>query len=222
MIDFDADVQKLIDEYQVRYSSEFENILPKLNVEQVVHKRDELLMSVGPDAGIFLNILAKAAKAKTILELGTSYGHSTIYLAEAARQNGATVISCDWDQAKQDFARDKLAQAGLAHVVDFRCGDALEIIPALKGVVDFCLIDLWNAAFIPAFNAVHPKLAAEAYVVADNMIVPDPAAGESYRRHIRQFPDLESALLPIGWGLEVSRQRSGSAFDDDGGKRERK
>ncbi|MER9064654.1 class I SAM-dependent methyltransferase [Mesorhizobium sp. M0698] len=194
------EVKKVLGEYEERYRHDSDVLLSLPNAPQAV------LLSVGPDAGQFLNSLLKGSKARSILELGTSYGHSTIYLAEAARANGGIVTSCDFDAGKQTFANDMLRRAGLEDQVVFRSGDAIEVIERLEEEIEFCLIDLWNSYYIPAFDALYPKLAALAYVIADNISSPDPVAGEGYRQHIRLRKDIESILLPIGWDLELSKR----------------
>ena len=80
--------------------------------------------SVGYETAIFLNTLVKSAKSKTILELGTSYGYSTIFLAEAARANGGQVITLEIHSEKIEYAKEKVREAGLSDFVDFRKGDA--------------------------------------------------------------------------------------------------
>ncbi|PAQ08926.1 O-methyltransferase [Mesorhizobium temperatum] len=199
-----ADVKKVLAEYEECYRRDSDALLSLPDAPQAV------LLSVGPDTGQFMNSLLKGSKARSILELGTSYGYSTIYLAEAARANTGIVTSCDFDVEKQIFANDMLRRAGLEDHVVFRSGDAIQIIESLEGEIEFCLIDLWNSYYIPAFDALYPKLAPLGYVIADNISSPDPVAGEGYRQHIRLRKDIESILLPIGWGLELSRRCASS------------
>ena len=72
-----------------------------------------------------LHALVLARKPKRILELGTSYGYSTLFLADAAKAVGAAVVTMELADYKQAYAKDRLTDAGLADVVDFRCGDAV-------------------------------------------------------------------------------------------------
>jgi predicted O-methyltransferase YrrM len=69
------------------------------------------------------------------------------------------------------------------------------------------LIDLWKDVYIQCFDAVRSKIAPGAMVIADNMIYPpdNHDAAQAYRKHVREHMD--SVLLPIGHGIEVSRQR---------------
>ncbi len=169
--------------------------------------RDQMLLSVGREAGLFLNMTAKAAKAQRILELGTSYGYSTLWLAEAALQTGGKVVSLDVADYKQAHAAEVLARAGLAGIVEFRTGDALKLIPELEGGFDFVLLDIWKDLYVPSLDLFHPKLAPGAVIVADNMLQPaaDRTNALTYRRAVRAKPGVTSVLLPIGQGLEISR-----------------
>ena len=101
-----------------------------LSKEELEARRPQRMLAIGEEAGRFLNLLIKAAGARHLLELGTSVGYSTIWLAEAARVNGGQVTTIDENAHKTTQAKDYLAQAGLAEVVTFLTGDALETIAA--------------------------------------------------------------------------------------------
>jgi predicted O-methyltransferase YrrM len=147
-------------------------------------RRDEFLLPVGAAVGGFLRSLAIARAPERILELGTSYGYSTLFLADAARECGASVVSVDLDGKKQEYAAAMLERAGLAEHVEFRCGDALEVIAADPGEFGLVLLDIWKNLYLPCFEAVYPKLAEEGVIVSDNMILPAsaPASGEGPSR----------------------------------------
>jgi predicted O-methyltransferase YrrM len=169
-------------------------------------RRDEFLLPVGADVGVFLRALAIGRKPERILELGTSYGYSTLFLADAARECGATVVTIDVDADKQAYARERLAEAGLADYVEFRCGDALEIVASDPGPFGLVLLDIWKTLYVGCFEAVYPKLAEEGIVVSDNMIYPEGArdAVRALREAIRAKPDLQTVLLPLGSGIELT------------------
>ena len=169
-------------------------------------RRDEFLLPVGPEVGWFLHSLVLARRPARILELGTSYGYSTLFLADAARQAGATLITMDLADYKQAEARASIERAGLAGVVDFRLGDAVALIHADPGMFDLVLLDIWKDLYVPCLEAFYPKLSAEGVIAADNMIEPEMARGDvrRYRAAIRALPDMQTALLPIGSGIELS------------------
>jgi predicted O-methyltransferase YrrM len=168
--------------------------------------RDELLLPVGEAVGAFLHALILARRPARILELGTSYGYSTVVLADAARTVGATLITIELADYKQAHAREQLTKAGLVDVVDFRCGDAVEVIKADAGPFDFILLDIWKELYTPCFDAFYPKLSEEAIIASDNMISPEMARPDVrvYREAVRAKPDLQTVLLPIGQGIELS------------------
>ncbi len=168
--------------------------------------RDELLLPVGSEVGAFLHALILARKPTRILELGTSYGYSTLILADAARAVGATLITMELADYKQDYARTQLAKAGVADVVDFRCGDAVAMIKADSGHFDFILLDIWKELYTPCFDAFYGKLSDEAIIASDNMITPEMARADVrvYREAVRAKADLQTVLLPIGQGIELT------------------
>jgi predicted O-methyltransferase YrrM len=142
-----------------------------------------------------------------VLELGTSYGYSTLWFAEAMQATGGKVVSLDVADFKQAHARTTLERVGLQDLVEFHTGDALQILPTLEGGFDFVLLDIWKDLYLPALELFLPKLARGAIVVADNMLRPeqDRPHALAYRRAIRSKPGISSVLLPLGQGLEVSR-----------------
>lgn len=196
-------VKDVLKQYAVR--AEKERALIEAEGSDV--KVDDLLLWVGPESGALLNALAKGARATHILELGTSYGYSTIWLAEAAKATGGKVTTCELAKPKQDYARASLRAAGLAEQVELICGNALEIIPTLRDGFDFVLVDLWKNLYVPCLELFFPKLKPGAVIVADNMLRPKQARADAlaYRRAIRAKPGISSVLLPVGSGLEVSR-----------------
>lgn len=202
----DASIQEVLAEYEVRAAEEYKLQL-RDGAEKWLTQRDEFLISVGPATGQLLNILAKSIEAKTIVELGTSYGYSTVWLAEAARANGGKLITLEKADYKQNYARQQLKRAGLENYVDFRLGDALETLRSLDGPFDFVLVDLWKELYVPCLELFYPKLAPGAFIAADNMIYPDVyrESALEYRKLVRSKPKIDSVLLPVGSGVELSR-----------------
>lgn len=168
-------------------------------------EQDPRLRAVGPATGQFINILAKSLDAPTILELGTSYGYSGIWLAEAARARSGRLITMEFYDYKSAYAQRMAEQAGLADYIDFRIGDAVKMIGELTETIDFVLVDLWKDLYVPCLEAFYPKLNSGAIIVADNML---RAANDDVKRYgeaVRMKAGITSVLLPVGAGLEVSR-----------------
>lgn len=204
----DPKMEAVLAEYERRAEAEA-SLMRRLSPEEGMRRRDEFLISVGRTAGQLLNLLAREHGAKRILEIGTSYGYSTVWLADAARQSGGKVISLEVSPTKVDYARSMLNRAGLADVVEFVVGDALQAIDALVEAVDFVLLDIWKELYIPCFDRVLDRLAPGALIAADNMRDPRmhrPDA-EAYRAHVRAGGRFDTVLLEVGSGIELSRRR---------------
>lgn len=168
--------------------------------------RDELLLPVGEEVARLMVDLVVGRRARTIFELGSSYGYSTLYLAEAARRTGGRLVSFELDEKKQAYARERIAEAGLAAHVEWRLGDAVELLEAEKGPVDFVLLDLWKDLYVPCLDRLHPILADNGVIVADNMLYPEfnrPEAA-AYRAAVRAKAGMEAVLLPIGQGIDLA------------------
>ena len=170
--------------------------------------RDELLLSVGREAGTMLYLLATGGQCRRILELGSSFGYSTVWLGAAARNTGGKVLSLELRENKIESARQALTRAGLSTRVEFHAGDCLESLRSLPGPFDFVLLDVWKDLYVPCFELVHPKLAPGGVICADNMIEPESARphAEAYRARVRKAGDMDSVLVNVGNGIEISRK----------------
>jgi predicted O-methyltransferase YrrM len=188
----------VLDTYHVMIRREREQMVPG-------ESHDHKLLAVGPDTGQLINVLARSLKKPTILELGTSFGYSGIWLGAAAHARGGRVITMEKQAYKSEFARDMAAKAGLADTIDFRVGDAVQMIDELDAGLDFVLVDLWKDLYVPCLEAFYPKLKPGAIIVADNMLMPGNEHVRQYGRAIRGKPGIASVLLPVGQGVEVSR-----------------
>jgi predicted O-methyltransferase YrrM len=206
MINFDKKTEEVLDHYHKRM--EEEDVLFKTVPEKELFSRvNEFLLPVGKDAALFLNTLIKSAKSKIILELGTSYGYSTLWLAEAARAVNGRVITMELSAEKSAYAENKINEAGLSEYVDFRTGDAVQLIKEATENFDFVLVDLWKELYTSCLNEFCTKLNSGAWVVADNIISPPHHTEEidRYRKRIKELNLFDTILLPIGSGLEVSQ-----------------
>ncbi len=120
--------------------------------------RDTFLLAVGPQTGQLINILAGSLAAPNILEIGTSYGYSALWLADAARTSGGRLITMEHHAYKTEYAREMSVKAGVADFVDFNVGDAVQMIADLPLKLDFILLDLWKDLYVPCLEAFYPKL----------------------------------------------------------------
>jgi len=132
------------------------------------------LVAIDRDKAELCYQLCRALRAKRVVEAGTSFGVSTLYLAAAvrdnAREDGGTgvVIASEYEPAKARAARANFSEAGLTQWIDLREGDLRMTLKGVGGPIDFVLMDIWTEMALPALEHVAPALRAGAIVVADN------------------------------------------------------
>jgi len=157
-------------------------------------------ISVAPNQGKFLHMLAQIQGAQRILEIGTLGGYSTIWLARALPTTGR-LVTLEIDPGHAEIARENIARAGLSGVVEVRVGRALDLLPALlaerQGAFDFIFIDA-DKANIPEYLAWSLKLSRPGtLIIVDNVVregeVANPASTDASVRGVRRFMDLVAA-----------------------------
>lgn len=133
------------------------------------HARD-LFLPVSPETGRLLYLLARACKARSIVEYGTSFGISTLHLAAALRDNGGgRLIGSEFEPGKVAQARQHLAAAGLEDLVEIREGDALETLARdMPASIDLVLLDGAKVLYPRVLALLEPRLARGALLLADN------------------------------------------------------
>lgn len=171
--------------------------------------RDKLV-AIDADKGRLAYTFCRALDARRVVEVGTSFGVSTIYLAAALRDNAAAgggeriVIGTEIEPTKVAAARGNVAEAGLADFVDVREGDALATLRDLEGPIDFALIDSWIPLALPALELLAPRLRNGAIVMCDNV--------KQFAKEYRDYTDFvrdptngfRSMLWPGQGGIELS------------------
>jgi len=202
----ETQIASVLADFEARYLRE-QTRQAEMSADEFDAHIDDFLLPVGPVVGQLLHTLITGLNAQRIIEVGSSYGYSTVWLAAAAQQSGGKVISLELHEGKQVAAREAIAKAGLSEHVEFILGDAIESIAALAAPVGFALIDLWKSLYIPAFAGLYPNLATDAIVVADNMIYPHPDQAQKYMDYLAGIEDIESVMLPLREGILLSRKR---------------
>jgi predicted O-methyltransferase YrrM len=149
-----------------------------------------------------------ATGPRTILELGTSAGYSTIWLASAARRTGGRIVTVDTDPAKIEWARSNLIRAGLADLVEFVHGDAESTIEQSAERFEIVFMDHGSSRYVSAFEILAPRLETGAIVVADGWATmerwnDDPEMFR-YKTLVMQDSRFRSFLLPVEKGTMIS------------------
>lgn len=164
--------------------------------------RDKLV-ALDRDKAEFCHRLCRALGARRVVEAGTSYGVSTLYLAAAVRDNGGgVVIGTEYEPEKAKIARRHFAEAGLADQIDLREGDLRETLARLPDGIDFMLMDIWIPMVRPAIEAVGPHLRTGAVVMTDNTA----SYREAYAEYFAYLAahGYTTQTLPFAGGLEMS------------------
>ena len=172
-------------------------------------ERSKKMLNLEPDTAQFLHILIRSTRRTRLLEIGTSNGYSTIWLAWAASANNGHVISIDRDAHKHTLADANLRHVGLREMVDLQCGNATQIVANLPGPFDCVFFDADRYSAPEQLALLAPKLAPDVLLLADNVLShPDEIAG--YLKALESLPQFERVVLPIGKGLSVAYRSAGS------------
>jgi predicted O-methyltransferase YrrM len=165
----------------------------------------DVYIPVNRDQGQLLYLLARSIGAKRIVEFGTSFGISTIYLAAAVRDGGGgRVIGTELEPAKHARAVQHLAEAGLSEVAEVRLGDARETLQDVAAPLDLVLLDGWKELYLPIIQMLKPRLRRGALVLADNIFTFKKGL-RPYVEHMQSEANgFRSSTLHISDGFELS------------------
>lgn len=166
----------------------------------------DVYIPINRSQGELLYLLARSIGAKRIVEFGTSFGISTLYLAAAVRDGGGggRVIGTELEPRKRDAALRHLEEAGLSEVSEVRLGDARETLQDVPGPVDLVLLDGWKDLYLPILDLMRPKLRRGSLVLADNIFTFKKSL-RPYVEHVQsEDSGFRSTTLPLSDGFELS------------------
>jgi predicted O-methyltransferase YrrM len=148
-------------------------LLRKPSFTDQYRRMADLSIPISVEQGIFAYLVARSIGARRIVEFGTSFGVSTIYLASAIRDNGGgIVIGSEFIESKAERARANIVEAGLVDFVEIRVGDAMETLADPGGDIDLLLIDGSKELYLPILKMLTPRLRQGGVVLADNVLSP--------------------------------------------------
>ena len=181
-------------------------ILERLYAEDAAQRAAGLPSSqrtrnVERETGQWLALLVRATNAREVLEIGSSNGVSTIWLAAAARDNGGRVTGTEILPVRAADANNNLAAAGLDAVARVVVGDARTTVATLSGRFDFVFIDAEKDDYVDHLEAVIDHVRPGGLILADNVISHDVSA---YQAAVRARGDLETVTIPINRGVEFT------------------
>ncbi|WP_299278914.1 O-methyltransferase [uncultured Psychroserpens sp.] len=142
-------------------------------------------IAITRDQGEYIYDLLIREKAKNIIEFGTSFGISSIYLGAAAKQNNGQVITTELLDSKANKALQNFIDADVDNQIDLRIGDAMETLQNTPDNIDFLLLDGWNDLYLPLIKILEPKLKNGAYIYTDNINFP---GSKSFIEYIKSNP----------------------------------
>lgn len=171
--------------------------------------RTKKMLNLEPATARVISTLIQLGKRRQILEIGTSNGYSTIWLAAAAQPHGGHVVSVDRDPAKHVLADRNLRRAGIRGAVTLQEGDATRVVADLPGPFDCVFFDADRLSVPTQLVALLPKLSPEVLLLHDNVLShPDEIA--EYLALVERLPDFEHMIVPVGKGLSLA-YRAGQA-----------
>lgn len=163
------------------------------------------LRQIPPEVGKFIALLAAAAPQGRLIEIGTSAGYSTLWLALAGRATGRKIATCEILPEKAELARQTFDAAGVWDAVDFVHSDALDLLPEL-GEIAFCFLDAEKEIYGPCYEALVPRMVAGGILVADNAINHSATLQPMLDRALAD-PRVDALIVPLGGGELVCRKK---------------
>jgi predicted O-methyltransferase YrrM len=164
------------------------------------------LVALDREKAEFCYQLCRSLRATRVVEAGTSFGVSTLYLAAAVRDNqveNGVVIGTEHEPKKAEVARANFKDAGLGEFIELREGDLRQTLQDVGGPVDFMLVDIWDVA-LPALERVSPSLRPGAIVVCDNTTV-DAVEYRGYFEFVNDPKNrLRTMTVPFAGGFELT------------------
>ena len=199
-----------VDEYLYSLLPPRDEVLAEMEAEAIQRK----IPIVGPAVARILHQLALLIQAKTVFELGSAIGYSTIWWARAVGENGR-VIYTDSNRKNADQARRYFDRAGVGKQISVKVGDALELLSEQKQEYDIIFNDVDKEDYPRVFKLALPRLRKGGLFVTDNVLwsgkVTQKNPGDASTKAIQEFnrmlyssPDLFTTILPIRDGVAVA------------------
>ena len=173
---------------------------------------EDRMLAITKETGELLNMILRIKNAKNMLEIGTSTGYSTMWCAEAIREQSGKIITIEQNPSKIKRAKENFQKAGIADTIMIREGLAMEILRELslqkeyKDYFDFVLIDADKENIIEYFDLILPMTSVGGVIVTDNMLYPEKYKQDMklFSDYLKQNPRLRTITTPVGNGEEIT------------------
>ena len=166
-------------------------------------ERGRKMLNLEPDTAQLLSMLVQNGQRTRLLEVGTSNGYSTIWLAWAAQQTGGHLISIERNADKQALAAANLQRVNLSEMVTLRLGDATEVLKELSGPFDFVFLDADRDQYPAQLPLIVARLTPNALLLADN-VHSHPQEIAPYLEAISAQRAFEHVVVGVGKGLSMA------------------
>jgi len=145
-------------------------------------------LSISKEQGEDLVQLIKQNNIQNIVEFGTSFGISTLYLAQGVLETGGHIISTELIASKANKAIENFKSAGVNNLIEVRTGDAMDTLSNHKKVIDLLLLDGWKDLYLPLFRMLEPNFSQHTLIYVDNA---DMAETKVFLKTIAKNPTYE-------------------------------
>ena len=176
------------------------------NYESVLKRLEKTAIqytNIAPENGQFLSILILSIKAQNVLEVGTSNGYSTIWLAAALKETRGKLITLEADPKRAEEAQVNLQEVGLDNIVEIRLGDALDEIPKCDVTFDLVFLDAEKSEYLRYLELVLPNIRSGGLIVADDTLTMRDEMPD-YIEFVFNTPVLHSIDIPLDDGVILS------------------
>lgn len=128
----------------------------------------DVYLSISKQQGIDLRQLIKTADIKNVVEFGTSFGISTLFLAQGVLETGGHIITTELLESKAQQAKRNFEKAGVSELIEVRIGDAMKTLQGHNKPIDLLLLDGWKNLYLPLFSMLEPNFHESTVVYVDN------------------------------------------------------
>ncbi|QUC65663.1 O-methyltransferase [Nitrosopumilus sp. K4] len=186
------------------------SILEKIRKVDVLP--EERMLAITKETGELLNMILRIKNAQNVLEIGMSTGYSTIWFADAIKENKGQIFTIEKNPKKIKRAEENFKKAGVSEIIKINQGNAIEILEEyskkqeFQKFFDFVFIDADKENVVKYFELAFPMIKNQGVIVTDNMLYP-----EKYREEMKKFSNylknhqkVNTITSPIGNGEEIT------------------